>query len=67
MWIIQTSQIKLVRHSPLKCDRHCSIVRNVLYICLTDFKQMFHLWKKQVDGFYLQNVGKTPVEEWHFK
>ena len=23
---------------------------------LTHFKPMFHLWKNQVDGFYLQNV-----------
>ena len=27
---------------------------------------MFHLCRNQVVGFYLQNVWKTPVEEWHF-
>ena len=28
---------------------------------------MFYLCRNQVVGFYLQNVWKTPVEEWHFK
>ena len=34
---------------------------------LNHFQPMFHLWKSHVDGFYEQNVWKTPVEEWHFK
>ena len=29
---------------------------------LTYFRPMFHLWENQVDGFYQQNVWKTPVE-----
>ena len=28
---------------------------------------MFQLRINQVVGFYMQNVWKTPVEEWHFK
>ena len=34
---------------------------------LTHFRLMFHLLINQVDGFYLQIVWKTPVEEWQFK
>ena len=36
-------------------------------IVINPFWPMFHLWINQVVGFYLQNVWKTPVEEWHFK
>ena len=35
-------------------------------LSLSHFRPMFHLCRNQVVGFYLQNLWKTPVEEWHF-
>ena len=55
----------------MKMNVYVFVYKNVsvswgLYV-LTQFQQMFVLCKNQVVDFYLQNVWKTPVEEWHFK
>ena len=35
-------------------------------LSLSHFRPMFHLFSNQVTGFYLQNLWKALVEEWHF-
>ena len=47
----------------------CWLMRkNLMFqlLCLTHFWPMFHLCRNQEVGFYLQNVWKTYLEEWHF-
>ena len=45
-------------------DKYQSISFQLL--SLSHVRPMFHLCRNQVVGFYLQNLWKTPVEEWHF-
>ena len=37
----------------------------VAYNLINHFRPMFHVCRKQVIGFYWQNVWKTPAEEWY--
>ena len=76
--ILDILLIKLICHTTIRSISFCYIILTELFywvmrknwmfqlLSLSHFRPMFHLCRNQVIGFYLQNLWKTPVEEWHF-
>ena len=60
-------QISAAVNISLKISQKMFLAVTLSLKLLTHFRLMFHLQINEVVDFYLQNVWKIPVEEWHFK